>query len=288
MVLFDREAVHMKRWVLCGAGMMMSMTVLAVGSAGEPVRASMLVTGMIEEAPAGNVATYALDHPDKLPPAVRSLLDKAIPTWQFDPAAAHDKAVAVKVPITVRVVATTLEDGKIRLEIEGVHFGPKDSHPGIAVVKREKPIYPPAAERALVHGTVYLAMRVDPSGKVADVAVQQVDMGVVGRDAELNRWRAVFGRVSREAASHWIFTPATDAASSYRIVRTSVTFAIKAFNGRSTQPGYGQWNVYEPGPLQPVPWLGKKQSAGGVDALPDGDIDLIGLGLRLHVPKSSA
>jgi len=90
--------------------------------------------------------------------------------------------------------------GKVRLEIEGVHFGPKDSHPGIAVVKQDTPVYPPAAERALVRGTVYLALRVDRMGKVADVAVQQVDMGVVERDAELSHWREVFGRVSREAA----------------------------------------------------------------------------------------
>ena len=277
----------MKRWVLCGAGMMMSTAVGAAGSVGGSVRASMLVAGMIQEAPNGNVAAFALDHPEKLPPAVRSLLDQAIPTWQFDPVAAKEGAAAVKVPIAVRVVATTLQDGKVRLEIEGVHFGPKDSHPGIAVVKQDTPVYPPAAERALVHGTVYLALRVDRMGKVADVAVQQVDMGVVGRDAELSHWREVFGRVSREAARHWTFTPAADAASPYRIVRTSVTFAIKAFNGRSTQPRYGQWNVYEPGPVQPVPWLGKEPSAGGVDALPDGDIDLVGHGLRLHLPKSS-
>ena len=275
----------MKCWMLCGAGMVLSMAVLAAGSRDGSVRASMLVTGMIEEAPDGNVAAYALDHPDKLPPAVRSLLSQAIPTWQFDPMAANDKAAAKKVPITVRVVATTMDEGRVRLEIEGVHFGPKDNHPGIAVVKREKPVYPPAAERALVHGTVYLAMRVDRTGKVADVAVQQVDMGVVERDAELNRWREVLGRASREAASHWIFTPAMDAASPYRIVRTSVTFAIDAFNGRSTQPAYGQWNVYEPGPVQPVPWLGNEQPTDGVDALPDGDIDLVGHGLRLRGPK---
>lgn len=276
----------MKRWLLCGAGMLWSAAVLAAGSRGESVRASMLVAGTIEKAPDGKVAAYALDHPDKLPPAVRNLLAQAIPAWKFDPAAGNDEAATVKVPVTVRVVATTMDGGQVRLEIEGVHFGPQDDHPGIAVVKQEKPVYPPAAEHALVHGTVYLAMRVDRAGKVADVAVQQVDMGVVGRDAELNRWREVFGRVSREAASRWIFTPAVDAASPYRIVRTSVTFAIDAFNGRSTRPAYGQWNVYEPGPVQPVPWLDNGQSAGGVDALPDGDIDLVGQGPRLRLPKS--
>lgn len=272
----------MKRWLLGLSWMVLSGAALAVGPQNESVRASMLVTGTIQQAPDGSVATYAIDHPESLPPAVRSLLTSAIPTWKFDPLTANNQ-VAAKVPIAVRVVATTMDGDKVRLEIEGVHFGPPDSHPGIAVVKQEKPVYPPAAEHALVHGTVYLAMRVDPAGKVADVAVQQVDMGVVGRDAELNHWRELLGRVSREAASQWVFTPASDATTPYRIVRMSITFALRSFaTGGSTKPAYGHWNVYEPGPVQPVPWLDGKQPAGGVDALPDGDIDLVGHGVHMR------
>lgn len=277
----------MKHLLLCCAGIVLSTSALAAGPQNESVRASMLVTGTIQEAPDGSVATYAIDHPESLPPAVRSLLTDAIPTWKFDPLKAGGKAIAPKVPIAVRVVATTMDGDKVRLEIEGVHFGPPDHDPGIALVKQEKPVYPPAAEHALVHGTVYLAMRVDPAGKVADVAVQQVDMGVVGRDAELNRWRALLGRVSREAASQWVFTPASDAAAPYRIVRISVTFALRSIaTGGTTKPSYGHWNVYEPGPVQPVPWLDGRQPADGVDALPDGDIDLVGHGLHMQAPKS--
>ncbi|HKR77307.1 MAG TPA: energy transducer TonB [Rhodanobacter sp.] len=275
----------MKRWLLGLLCLVLSGVALASGPQGESIRASMLVTGTIQAAPDGSVATYAIDHPESLPPAVRSLLSNAIPTWKFDPLA-DGKAAAPKVPIAVRVVATTMDGDKVRLEIEGVHFGPPDHDPGIAVVKQEKPVYPPAAEHALVHGTVYLAMRVDPAGKVADVAVQQVDMGAVGRDAELNHWRELLGRVSREAASQWVFTPASDAATPYRIVRMSVTFALRSIaTGGSTKPAYGHWNVYEPGPVQPVPWLDDKQPAGGVDALPDGDIDLVGHGLRMRAQK---
>lgn len=276
----------MKRLLLCCAGIVLSTAALAAGPQNESVRASMLVTGTVQEAPDGSVATYAIDHPESLPPAVRSLLASAIPTWKFDPLTANNRAAAAKVPIAVRVVATTMDGDKVRLEVEGVHFGPSDNHPGIAVVKQEKPVYPPAAEHALVHGTVYLAMRVDPAGKVADVAVQQVDMGVVGRDAELNRWRELLGRVSREAASQWVFTPASDAATPYRIVRMSITFALRSMaTGESTKPAYGHWNIYEPGPVQPIPWLDSKQLNGGVDALPDGDIDLVGRGVHMRAQK---
>ncbi len=277
----------MKHLLPCCAGIVLSTAALASGPQSESVRASMLVTGTIQEAPDGSVATYAIDHPESLPPAVRSLLTSAIPTWKFDPLA-DSKAATPTVPVAVRVVATTMDGDKVRLEIEGVHFGQPDHHPGIAVVKQEKPAYPLAAARALVYGTVYLVMRVDPAGKVTDTAVQQVDMGVVKRSAELNHWWELLGRASTEAASQWVFTPASDASRPYRIVRTSVTFALNAIGtGGSTKPAYGQWNVYEPGPVQPVPWLGKEPSAGGVDALPDGDIDLVGHGLRLHLPKSS-
>ncbi|MEW9622658.1 energy transducer TonB [Rhodanobacter geophilus] len=276
----------MKRWLLCCAGMVLSMAALAASPQDGSVRASMLVTGTIVEVRDGSVASCTIDHPEKLPPAVGSLLTSAIPTWKFDPMATDGKATAARVPIAVRVVATTLGEDKVRLEIEGVHFGPQDHHPGIAVVKQEKPVYPPAAERALVYGTVYLAMRVDPAGKVTDAAVQQVDMGVVKRDAELNHWRELLGRASREAASQWVFTPASDATRPYRIVRTSFTFALNAIGGGSTKPAYGQWNVYEPGPVQPVPWLDDKQATGGVDALPDGDIDLVGQGLHVRAQQS--
>jgi len=273
----------MKLLLPCCAGIVFSTAVLAAGPRDESVRASMLVTGTIQEAPDGGVATYAIDHPERLPSAVRSLLANAIPNWKFDPLKVEGNTVASRVPIAVRVVATTMDGDKVRLEIEGVHFGPPDHHPGIAVVKQEKPVYPPAAEHALVHGTVYLAMRVDPAGKVADVAVQQVDMGVVGRDAELNHWRELLGRVSKEAASRWLFTPASSAAAPYRIVRVSITFGLRSLaTGGSTKPAYGHWNVYEPGPVRPVPWLDDQQATGGVDALPDGDIDLVGHGLRMQ------
>src|SRR6185437_14739483 len=53
-------------------------------AASKRVQASMLVTGTIEVAPDGSVAQYALDHPDELPPAVKGLLAKAIPSWKFE------------------------------------------------------------------------------------------------------------------------------------------------------------------------------------------------------------
>ena len=67
----------MKHLLPCCAGIVLSTAALASGPQSESVRASMLVTGTIQEAPDGSVATYAIDHPESLPPAVRSLLTAA-------------------------------------------------------------------------------------------------------------------------------------------------------------------------------------------------------------------
>ena len=154
----------MQAWLLFCAGLALSSAALAAGTQGAPVRASMLVTGTITESPDGGVVSYAIDHPEELPPAVKGLLTSAIPTWKFD-AATVGAGTAAKTPMAVRVVATTLAADKIQLQIEGVHFGAPDGHPGIAVVKKAHPMYPPAAARALVRGTVYVAMRVDAAAR---------------------------------------------------------------------------------------------------------------------------
>ena len=122
---------------------------------------------------------------------------------------------------------------------------------------------------------------------MTDIVVQQVDMGFIGRDAELPHWREVLGRATRESLSHMVFSAAADASKPERTVRTSVTFVLgNLATGDSTRSAYGQWNVYQPGPVQPIPWLAQQPSSGGVDALPDGDIDLVGQGLRLRTPQS--
>jgi 1-deoxy-D-xylulose 5-phosphate reductoisomerase len=283
----------MKRWLPGLLCMVLSGAALAAALAAAPdaaskrVQASMLVNGMIEVAPDGSVAQYALDHPEKLPPAVKGLLAKAIPTWKFEPVAVDGKPMIAKAAMSLRIVAKPLGDGNYSIAVAATHFGDRNNDQAIKSVQRRPPAYPPATIRERVTGTVYLALRVDAAGKVADAAAEQVDLGEIGSDPQMKQWRDRLAWVSVATARRWTFSPATDAASPYRVVRVPVTFNLRV-NGYSTRVGYGQWNVYVPGPVQLIPWLDNKLMSGGVDALPDGDIDQVGHGLRLLTPIKGA
>lgn len=279
----------MKRWLPGLLCMVLSGVALAAGpnAASKRVQASMLVTGTIEVAPDGSVAQYALDHPDELPPAVKGLLAKAIPSWKFEPVAVNGKPVIAKVAMSLRVVAKPLDDGDYSITVAATHFGDQSNGHVIKAVERRPPVYPPEAIRERVTGTVYLALRVDAAGKVADAAAEQVDLGEIGSDVQMKQWRDRLAWVSVSTAKRWTFSPATDAASPYRVVRVPVTFNLR-INGYSTRVGYGQWNVYVPGPVQLIPWLDNKLMSGGADALPDGDLDQVGHDLRLLTPIKGA
>ncbi len=279
----------MKRWWLGGLCVALSGAALAAGpeAAGKRVQASMLVAGTIEVATDGSVARYALDHPEELPPAVKDLLGKAIPRWKFEPVVADGKPAIAKATMSLRVVAKPLDDGDYGIGVAAVHFGDANRGPAIEAVQRRAPAYPPEAIRERVTGTVYLALRVDAAGKVADAAAVQVDLGKLGSDVQMQRWRDRLARVSVGTARHWLFSPATDAASPYRVVQVPVSFNLRV-NGYSTRARYGQWNVYVPGPVQLVPWLDNKLLSGGADALPDDAIDQAGHGLHLLTPIKGA
>lgn len=279
----------MKCWLSGLLCVVLSGAVLAAGPdvASKRVQASMLVTGMIEVAPDGSVAQYALDHPKELPPAVTDLLAKAIPTWKFAPITVDGKPAIAKAAMSLRVVAKPRDDGNYSISVAATHFGDQNDDHAIKAVQRRPPVYPPEAIREHITGTVYLALRVDAAGKVADAAAEQVDLGEIGSDVQMKQWRDRLAWVSVATAKRWTFSLATDAASPYRVVRVPVTFNLR-INGYSTRVGYGQWNVYVPGPVQLIPWLDNEPMSGGVDALPDGDIDQVGHGLRLLTPIKGA
>lgn len=279
----------MRRWLSGLLCLVLSGAALAAGPAAvrKRVQASMLVTGTIEVAPDGGVAQYTLDHPDELPPAVKDLLAKAIPDWRFQPIAVAGKPAIAKGAMSLRIVAKPLANGNYNIAVAATHFGGPNGNHAINYVQRRPPVYPPEAIRERVTGTVYLALRVDAAGKVADAAAEQVDLGKIGSDFQMKLWRDRLAWVSVAAAKRWTFSPSTDAASPYRVVRVPVTFNLRV-NGYSTRAGYGQWKAYVPGPVQLIPWLDNKLISGGVDALPDGDVDQVGHGLRLLTPVKGA
>lgn len=258
----------MRRLLLGIAGCLLAGTALAGGPVPEQVEASMVVTGTIGVDPQGKVTAYTIDHLEKLPPVIVDLLGKDVPSWAFQPVLRDGKPVASKTDMSLRLVAQAVGDGKFQIAVRSAWFG--DPSQGIRKETSAPPRYPKQAIRGRVEGTVYLVMRIDRSGKVADVAAQQVDLRVVAGDEEMKHWRDVFAKATVESARAWTFTPADPSDHAlYRDVRVPVAYELVQ-GPLAKKPAYGQWETYVPGPLEPVPWSDADQMlTGGVDALPD-------------------
>ena len=279
----------MKRWLvlllLCG-----SLAVTALGNSARaataPVEASMLVTGTIVVAPEGSVSSYAVDHPEKLPPAVLTVIGKNAPRWTFMPVLLDGKPVLAKARMSLRIVATPMQQkGTYAVGIRGASFG--QDVPGGNVSKgiRTPPRYPVGEILDRVSGTVYLVVKVGRQGEVEDVAAEQVNLRVLGRPFQMKRWRKELAEASVAAARKWTFHPPVTGAhanDAYWVARVPVSFDLQPLGSPSHGPVYGQWQSYVPGPRALIPWLDEKQlAASAADTVPPGGIEPLGSGLQL-------
>ena len=258
----------------------------AARSAPTPVEASMLVTGTIVVAPDGSVSTYAVDHPEKLPPAVLTVIGKNAPRWTFKPVLLDGKPVLAKASMSLRIVATPMQQkGSYAVGIRGASFGSGVPAESISKDARTPPRYPVGAILDRISGTVYLVVKVGRQGEVEDVAVEQVNLRVLGRPFEMTRWRKEFAEASVAAARKWTFHPPVTgehANDPYWIARVPIAFNIRPMGSPSPRPSYGQWESYVPGPRALIPWLDEKQlAASAADTVPPGGIEPLGSGLQL-------
>lgn len=295
----------MKRFLIGLFCALLSAAALAAGpnEVRKRVQASMLLTGKIMVAPDGNVRSYIVDQAEKLPPAVTSLIANNVPRWKFEPTLLDGKPVAAEAKMSFRVVAKPVGDGNLSIGISGAEFGQDKPGESISYSKRVSPVYPLEAARAGVSGTVYLVLRVGRQGQVVDVVAEQVNMTVLGSDDELEKWRQVLAKSAVRAARQWTFNPPTSGKwvdAKYWVARVPINFNLRIAGmprgesygmlqgesyGMPRSESYGQWQVYVPGPRQPVPWFDSKQMAStSADALPDGDVQQVDQGLRLTSP----
>jgi hypothetical protein len=258
----------------------------------ERVEASMLVTGTLVVAPDGSVASYTLDHPEKLPAPVAQLAKQAVPYWRFQPVLLQGQPVRAKSTMTLRVVARHSDATHFVVAIRGATFGSSSQAKKLAYRKRMPPYYPRQAVQARVSGTVYLLVRVDVQGHVDDVAAEQVNLYVMGSEHQLEPWRRMLAQVSIRAAHHWEFNPAYAPSSMHDghwIARIPVRFNLNGEYGPLRPVVYGRWNAYMPGPHEQVPWAPQDKLKGSnADAISDGSIAILGQGLRLLTPLGSS
>lgn len=285
----------MKRWLLGLCGVLLSGVVLAGGPAAvrQQVAASMVLTGTVVVAPDGSVRSYTIDKADKVPPAVLDLVRKTTAHWQFAPVLVNHSAVAARARMSMRVVATPVEGDNFSLAINGANFGDRaegaDGKHGAKLApdeKRQPPAYPRDAVMARVGGTVYLLLQLDKQGHVVNVAAEQVNLGAIGSEAEMDHWRGVLARASVAAAKRWVFQPMPDRldASGHRLARVPVAYTLRG-DGVPRAPGYGQWQAYVPGPsVRPLWAVDDRMLSQSADAIPDTGVFPVSKTIQLVSP----
>ncbi|HWG67724.1 MAG TPA: energy transducer TonB [Rhodanobacteraceae bacterium] len=268
---------------------MLSLLIPALGLAAQPhVEGSMLVTGTITVNPDGGVRSYTVQDLDKLPPAVRQIIQTTVSRWQFVPITAGGKAVAAEAGMSLRIVADMVDAQHATISIAGAAFGcdarPKSNLPGecpagtaIRYVHREPPSYPVDALKTRVGGEVFLVLQVGRDGRVAQAAVRQVNLYSMTDHAA--HYRDVLAEATLLAASKWRFrvpTAGPSAAKDHWVVQVPVNYTVgvpRDACGAIPCSRASAWTTYVPGPVQDIPWSdeGKKAgSPGGSDAIAGG------------------
>jgi hypothetical protein len=138
----------------------------------------------------------------------------------------------------LRVVASPVGDGSYRLAIGSACFGDQCSE--IKRTGRERPpMYPVDALRARMEATVYLLLRLDRPGHVADAIAQQVNLNVTGSERVISRWREVFAGPSLRAAKTRAYSAAD---ADFRVRRTPIVLRLKEVDGPERH-AYGSGRV---------------------------------------------
>lgn len=249
---------------------------------------SMRVTGKVQIDAAGNVTGQSIDQADKVPQPVRDFVIKSASEWKFEPMRVNGKAVASDVTMAVRVVARPLDGANYQLRIPAIDFGDEvtsTSAEQLTAAKMPPPLYPEAAYRSGIAGTVYLIVNVGRDGEVLNVSEEQTNLKVAGTAKEMERARKLLVDASVKQAHRWQFkVPTAGAAASDNswAIRVPIDYVLTG-RGNAAEKNdetYGQWNAYIPGPRRRIPWLDKEQAAeaerSSPEALAGGSINMLG------------
>lgn len=286
----------MKRLLVGLACLLLSAATLSddLNDARKRAVGSMVATGNIEVRPDGKVGRYDIDESSKLPPAVIQLIGKTVPQWQFEPVLEGGKPATARSKMSLRVIASPVSGGNYAISITGADFRQelRNATSGAATDQlTQKSMPAPSYPRDLVYehvtGIVYVLLRVDRLGNVEDASAQQVNLRMLGTDSELASYRRKLALAATSALKHWTFnvpTTGKEADRTFWLARAPVDFNI----GGDRIVRYGEWEVYIPGPLLPVPWIktlpmitNDKLLTENVDATPAGGSVLSEGGLHL-------
>lgn len=263
-------------------------TMVVQASSTKDVESSAIVSGAIVLAQDGTVQTAVVDGADKYGQPIVDMVRKAALQWRFQPVLRDGVPVLAKSSMHVRGVLKKMPDGNYSARIKGATFGDSstastDSVRRAEINKKIPPKYPEAAIRGHVQGTVYLALRVDRSGRVVDAVAEQVNLSNTGSDHLLKKYRAMLAESALKVAHQWRYEiPTTGplARQDSWTVHAPVNYYLNRLN--APQPDR-TWTSYVPGPYTPAPWV-DKPDMNAADVLADGTVRTDGAGPVLLSP----
>lgn len=266
-------------------GILLAVTAMTVqASSTRGLESSAVVDGSIVLAKDGTVQAVTIDDEAKYGKPIADLVRKTARQWLFYPVIRNGEPVVAKSSMYVRVVLSKMPDGNYSVRIKGATFGDMNSKSTEAVRNAEvnknlSPRYPKDAIRARVQGTVYLALRVDRSGRVTDAVAEQVNLENTGSENLLSRFRQIMAKASLDAARRWRYVVPTTgplARQNSWTVHVPIRYSLN-FIGRPKNESV--WETYVPGPYTPAPWNDKPDvatadivSAGGIRTDGEGPI----------------
>lgn len=241
--------------------------VLRVRTVDTDVELGMLVTGTIEIDAAGQVQRYTIQHRDQLPKAVTTLIDSRVPLWSFEPVALPEGQATTLSRMALRFVAHRAGETDYAVALRGASFqaiqpDAPETHE-LRLPEGTGFDYPASAAKVGVSAIAYVALRIDPSGKVTDAAIRQVNLRIDANERQLAFWRDYFARESVRQARRLRFLPPTtgpDAGTGPWTITLPLDYA---FAGETPWKTPGRWDTYRPGPIRMIPWVGADDPDAG-------------------------
>jgi TonB family protein len=276
-IAFCKELPMNKIVVSLLAALTFSFSVQAAGprAVRKTVEASMQVRGQVVIAADGSLQSYTLEKPEALPEEVKSLLARYLPACEFAVTTATGKPDVVTSNMTVQILARQNETGGATIAVNGTQFADPKTPEYIRKVAMPPPNYPISAMQAGLSGTVYLVLRLNPDGSVAEAHTEQVNMTVLGSDTVLRQGRVTLSKAALAKAREWRFEvlPARLAEEGPIDVRVPVDFKLGPIpKDQVAGPVYGKWEVYVPGPYASIPWRPEVSDSRALGALAGGSL----------------
>lgn len=283
-------------WLVAGLLLLAAAQAWAggVGAVRKTVVSTLLLSGQIRIDAQGHVTGYTLDREAEVNPAAQALMRQAVPAWTFVPVMVDGKAVPVESSMRVRLAASRQQDGTYSVSVASASFGGNAAGDaagadGLRQDRMEPPVYPAAAAKEGIQGTVFMLLRVGRDGRVKDAAVERTNLATLGTERQLPGMRRMLEGPSLTAARAWTFSVPVSgplADQEYFQVRVPIDYR---FSGEEYEPKYGQWRSYVPGPINQVPWRDQRLGLDAIDAAQGGgDTQVAGLGLKLLTPLGNS